>query len=280
LRDSIEARFGHRLGAINRGIEKEGAFYLFTLRLVPLVPFFVINLLMGVTKMKVATFCWVSQLGMLAGTAVYVNAGTQLAQIDSLKGILSPALLGSFVLLGVFPLLARKVIELVKSRQVYARWNHLKPVSFDRTLIVIGGGAGGLMSAYIAATVKAKVMLIEAHKMGRDCLNYGCVPSKALIKSARLANQMRHDAKYGLTDTAPTFSFQAVMQRIHAVIAAIEPHDSVERYTALGVEVLQGYAKIVNPWTVEIALNDGSKQTLTSRAPLYRHCPVLMTWVM
>jgi pyruvate/2-oxoglutarate dehydrogenase complex dihydrolipoamide dehydrogenase (E3) component len=114
--------------------------------------------------------------------------------------------------------------------------------------------------------VKAKVTLVEAHKMGGDCLNYGCVPSKALIRTARLAHQMRHGARYGLSDCAPAFSFQSVMQRIHAVIAAIEPHDSVERYTGLGVEVLQGYAKIVNPWTVEIALNDGSKQTLTTRA--------------
>ena len=266
LRDSIEARFGNRLAEFNKGIEKEGAFYLFTLRLVPLVPFFVINLLMGLTKMKTLTFYGVSQLGMLAGTAVYVNAGTQLAQLESLQGILSPGLIGSFVLLGVFPLLARKVTEVLKGRQVYAKWAHLKPKSFDRNLIVIGGGAGGLVSAYIAAAVKAKVTLIEAHKMGGDCLNYGCVPSKALIKSAKLAHQMKHGAKYGLSDTTPSFSFKAVMQRIHAVIAAIELHDSVERYTSLGVEVLQGYAKIVNPWTVEIALNDGSKQVLTSRA--------------
>lgn len=266
LRDSIEARFGNRLGEFNKGIEKEGAFYLFTLRLVPLVPFFVINLLMGLTKMKTLTFYGVSQLGMLAGTAVYVNAGTQLAQLESLQGILSPGLIGSFVLLGVFPLLARKVTEVLKGRKVYAKWAHLKPKSFDRNLIVIGAGAGGLVSAYIAAAVKAKVTLIEAHKMGGDCLNYGCVPSKALIKSAKLAHQMKHGAQYGLSDTTPSFSFKAVMQRIHAVIAAIEPHDSVARYTSLGVEVLQGYAKIVNPWTVEIALNDGSKQVLTSRA--------------
>lgn len=266
LRDSIEARFGNRLAEFNKGIEKEGAFYLFTLRLVPLVPFFVINLLMGLTKMKTLTFYGVSQLGMLAGTAVYVNAGTQLAQLESLQGILSPGLIGSFVLLGVFPLLARKVIEMLKGRQVYAKWAHLKPKQFDRNLIVIGAGAGGLVSAYIAAAVKAKVTLVEVHKMGGDCLNYGCVPSKALIKSAKLAHQMQHGAQYGLSNTPPQFSFKAVMQRIHAVIAAIEPHDSVARYTGLGVEVLQGYAKIVNPWTVEIALNDGRKQVLTSRA--------------
>ena len=272
LRDSIEARFGNRLGEFNKGIEKEGAFYLFTLRLVPLVPFFVINLLMGLTKMKTLTFYAVSQLGMLAGTAVYVNAGTQLAQIDSLKGILSPGLLGSFVLLGVFPLLARKVIQVIQGRQVYARWKHVKPARFDRNLVVIGAGAGGLVSAYIAAAVKAKVTLVEVHKMGGDCLNYGCVPSKALIKSATLAHQMRHANHYGLNsvsgnedDGQSLFSFKKVMQRVHDVIAAIEPHDSVERYTSLGVEVLQGYAKIINPWTVEIALNGGGTQRLTTR---------------
>jgi pyruvate/2-oxoglutarate dehydrogenase complex dihydrolipoamide dehydrogenase (E3) component len=236
------------------------------LRLIPVVPFFLINLLMGLTRMKVWTYYWVSQIGMLAGTAVYVNAGTQLAQLESLQGILSPALLGSFVLLGIFPLIARRIVAAVQKRKVYARWADQHPQTFDRNLIVIGGGAGGLVSAYIAAAVKAKVTLIEAHKMGGDCLNYGCVPSKALIKSAKLAHQMRHASNYGLSDAAPSFSFKAVMQRVHDVIKAIEPHDSIERYTGLGVEVLQGYGKLVNPWTVEVALNDGTTQRLTARS--------------
>ncbi|MFY8126649.1 MAG: FAD-dependent oxidoreductase [Hydrogenophaga sp.] len=266
LRDWVEARFGQRLADINAGVNREGAFYLFSLRLIPVVPFFLINLLMGLTRMKVWTFYWVSQLGMLAGTAVFVNAGTQLAQLDSLKGILSPALLGSFVLLGIFPLIARRIVAAVQKRKVYARWADQRPQTFDRNLIVIGGGAGGLVSAYIAAAVKAKVTLIEAHKMGGDCLNYGCVPSKALIKSAKLAHQMRHASNYGLSDAAPSFSFKAVMQRVHDVIKAIEPHDSIERYTGLGVEVLQGYGKLVNPWTVEIALNGGGTQRLTARS--------------
>jgi len=266
LRDWVEARFGQRLADINAGVNREGAFYLFSLRLIPVVPFFLINLLMGLTRMKVWTFYWVSQLGMLAGTAVFVNAGTQLAQLDSLQGILSPALLGSFVLLGIFPLIARRIVAAVQKRKVYARWADQRPKTFDRNLIVIGGGAGGLVSAYIAAAVKAKVTLIEAHKMGGDCLNYGCVPSKALIKSAKLAHQMRHASNYGLSDAAPSFSFKAVMQRVHDVIAAIEPHDSIDRYTGLGVEVLQGYGKLVNPWTVEIALNGGGTQRLTARS--------------
>jgi pyruvate/2-oxoglutarate dehydrogenase complex dihydrolipoamide dehydrogenase (E3) component/uncharacterized membrane protein YdjX (TVP38/TMEM64 family) len=266
LGESVQQKFGQRMVEINKGVEKEGAFYLFTLRLVPLVPFFVINLLMGLTKMKTLTFFWVSQVGMFLGTVVFVNAGTELAKISSLKGILSPGLIGSFVLLGIFPIIAKKIIDGIKQRKVYARWKSVKPKSFDRNLIVIGAGAGGLVSAYIAAAVKAKVTLIEAHKMGGDCLNYGCVPSKAIIKSAKLVHQMRHAHNYGLSDTTPSFSFKAVMQRVHDVIAAIEPHDSVERYTNLGVEVLQGYAKITNPWTVEIAMNDGSKQTLTTRS--------------
>jgi len=266
LRDGVQSRFGQRLADVDKGIQKDGAFYLFTLRLIPVVPFFVINLLMGLTKMKTWTFYWVSQLGMLAGTAVYVNAGTQLGQLTSLKGILSPGLLGSFVLLGLFPLIARKVVEAVQKRKVYAKWASVRPTQFDRNLVVIGAGAGGLVSAYIAAAVKAKVTLIEAHKMGGDCLNYGCVPSKALIKSARLAHQMRHASNYGLSDATPSFSFKAVMQRIHDVIKAIEPHDSVERYSGLGVEVLQGYARLVNPWTVEIALNGGGTQRLTARS--------------
>jgi len=264
LRDTVHAKFdGERLRAINAGIKRDGAFYLFTLRLIPAFPFFLINLLMGLTAIRAVTFYWVSQLGMLAGTIVYVNAGTQLAQLDSLSGILSPALLFSFALLGLFPLLAKKAVGLIKRHRIYARWQ--KPAGFDRNMIVIGAGAGGLVSAYIAAAVKAKVTLIEAGKMGGDCLNYGCVPSKALIRSAKLAHQMRHADHYGLTGDEPRFSFKQVMERVHEVIGKVAPHDSVERYTDLGVEVLQGYARIVDPWTVEVTLNDGGVQRLTTR---------------
>ena len=266
LRDSVQSRFGTRLAEINQGMEREGALYLLTLRLIPVVPFFVINLAMGLTTIRTWTFYWVSQVGMLVGTAVYVNAGTQIGQLRSLSDVASPALLGSLVLLGVFPLLARKVVGWVAQRRVYAPWAAARPQKFDRNLVVIGAGAGGLVTAYIAAAVKAKVTLVEAHKMGGDCLNYGCVPSKALIKSAHLAHQMRHGARYGLTNTEPVLDFKAVMQRIRQVVADIEPHDSVERYTGLGVEVLQGHATITNPWTVRIALNDGTEQTLTTRS--------------
>ena len=266
LRDSVQQRFGAQLSGINQGLAKDGAFYLFSLRLIPLVPFFVLNLLMGLTNIKTRTFYGVSQLGMLAATLVYVNAGTQLARIDSLNDIASPGLLLSFAALGLFPLVAKKIVAIFQNKKVYAKWAKHKPKKFDRNLIVIGAGAAGLVTAYIAAVVKAKVTLVEAHKMGGDCLNYGCVPSKALIKSAKLATQMRHAERYGLNATEPTFSFKRVMARVQEVIRTIAPHDSVERYTELGVEVLQGYARILNPWTVEIKLNSGEIQTLTTRS--------------
>ena len=266
LRDSVQQRFGAQLSGLNQGLAKDGAFYLFSLRLIPLVPFFVLNLLMGLTSIKTRTYYWVSQLGMLAATFVYVNAGTQLARIDSLKDVASPGLLLSFAALGLFPLIAKKVITMFQNKKVYAKWASQKPKRFDRNLIVIGAGAAGLVTSYIAAAVKAKVTLVEAHKMGGDCLNYGCVPSKALIKSAKLATQMRHGEHYGLEATQPTFSFKKVMARVHDVIRTVAPHDSIERYTDLGVEVLQGYARIVNPWTVEIKLNSGEIQRLTTRS--------------
>lgn len=266
LRDWVQQRFGEKLKPMNDGIEKEGAFYLFTLRLVPVFPFFLINLLMGLTKMRTLTYYWVSQVGMLAGTVIYVNAGTQLAAIDSLKGIVSPAILLSLAALGLFPLITKKILDIFKKNKIYAKWNHLKPKKFDRNVVVIGAGAAGLVTSYIAAAVKAKVTLVEAHKMGGDCLNYGCVPSKALIKSAKLAQQIRQADHYGLKATQPEFSFRQVMARVNEIVKKIEPHDSVERYTELGVEVLQGYGRVINPWTVEIKDEHGVTQTLTTRS--------------
>ena len=264
LRDTIEARFGGRLKAINAGLERDGPFYLFSLRMIPVFPFFVVNLVMGLTRIRTWTYAWVSQLGMLLGTLVYVNAGTQLAQIDSLSGIASPAVIGSFVLLGIVPWLAKAIIAAIKRRKVYAGFT--RPAKFDRNLVVIGAGSAGLVSAYIAAQVKASVTLVEANEMGGDCLNTGCVPSKAIIKSAKVASQMRHADRYGLEATNPVVPFRAVMARVLDTIKTIEPHDSVERYTELGVDVVKGYATIIDPWTVEIALNDGGTQRLTTRS--------------
>ncbi len=266
LRDSVKARFGNRLADIDKGIERDGAFYLFTLRLVPVFPFFVINLLMGLTKMKAATFYGVSQLGMLAGTIVYVYAGTQLAQIDSLRGIVSPGLATALVLLGIFPLLAKKAVDVIQARKVYAPWASQKPKQFDRNMVVIGAGAAGLVTSYIAAVVKAKVTLVEAHKMGGDCLNYGCVPSKALIKTATLARNIRHSADYGIAEASYRLDFAQVMDRIAQVVRDIEPHDSVERYTGLGVDVQIGRARILDPWRVQITHDDGRVQVLTTRS--------------
>ncbi len=263
FRDWVKIRFSARLQSIDEGVSRDGAFYLFTLRLVPVLPFFMINLAMGLTPMKVRTFYWVSQAGMLAGTIVYVNAGAQLARIDSLSGILSPALLGSFVLLGVFPLLTKKMLEFIKQRKVYARWT--QPVRFDNNLVVIGAGAGGLVSAYIAAAVKAKVTLIEKHKMGGDCLNTGCVPSKALIRSAKFLSHVKRAKEFGIEKADVDFDFATVMERVQQVIKTVEPHDSIERYAKLGVEVLQGIAKIVSPWEVDVTTSEGIK-TITTRS--------------
>lgn len=260
LRDWVKARFGGRIDAIDRGIAKDGAFYLLTLRLIPAFPFFLVNLAMGVTAMRLLTFALVSQAGMLLGTIVYVNAGTQLAGVESTSDIFSPALIGSFVLLGLFPLLAKALVGWWRRRRVYRRWR--RPRRFDRNLIVIGAGAGGLVTALIGATVRAKVTLIERGEMGGDCLNTGCVPSKALIRSARAAHEIRTADAYGIAPAEPEVRFKEVIERIHRIIAEIAPADSVERYTSLGVDVRKGQARLVDPWTVEI---DGGER-LTARA--------------
>jgi pyruvate/2-oxoglutarate dehydrogenase complex dihydrolipoamide dehydrogenase (E3) component/uncharacterized membrane protein YdjX (TVP38/TMEM64 family) len=261
LRDAIQGRFGDKLRAINAGVKKEGAFYLFTLRLVPAFPFFVINLVMGLTPMKTRTFYWVSQVGMLAGTLVYVNAGTQLVRLESVKGIVSPGLIASFAALGLFPLLAKKIVDTVRARRVYAGWK--RPARFDRNLVVIGAGSAGLVSAYIAAAVKAKVTLVERHRMGGDCLNTGCVPSKALIRSAKLLSHIRRSQEFGIRSASVDFDFAEVMERVQRVIRGIEPHDSVERYTVLGVECIQGEARIVSPWEIEVTTAAGTQRLST-----------------
>ncbi len=264
LRDWVQQRFGDRLRAINSGVEQQGGFYLFTLRLVPAFPFFMINLLLGLTPMRTGTFYRVSQVGMLAGTVVYVNAGTQLSRIDSLAGILSPALIASFTLLGIFPLIARRIVGMIQTRRIYAGWN--RPRRFQRNLIVIGGGSAGLVTAYIAAAVRSEVTLIEQHKLGGDCLNTGCVPSKALIRSARLLSQMRHSKEFGIRSAQADFDFAEVMERVQRVVQTVEPHDSAARYTALGVEVIEGKAKIVSPWEVEVVDKDGRSRRLSTRS--------------
>jgi len=250
LRDLVQNKFGSYLKSFNDGVQKDGGFYLFTLRLIPAVPFFVINLVMGLTPMKAITFYGVSQLGMLAGTIVFVNAGTQLAQLDSLSGILSPEIIFSFVLLGIFPFLARKLVGFYKGRRVMSKFK--KPKSFDYNMVVIGGGSAGLVTSYIGAATKGKVALIEKHKMGGDCLNTGCVPSKALIRSAKFMADVKKCQKLGFKSAHVDFNFADVMERIQRVIRTIEPHDSIERYTSLGVQCHTGEAKIISPYEVSV----------------------------
>ncbi|MCF6249697.1 MAG: FAD-dependent oxidoreductase [Methylococcaceae bacterium] len=257
FRDAVKSRFGSRLQAIDEGVERDGAFYLFTLRLVPIFPFFMINLTMGLTTFKVRTFYWVSQLGMLAGTIVYVNAGTQLAKIESLSGILSPTLIASFVLLGMFPIIAKKIITSIQAKKMYKQFK--KPNTFKNNLIVIGAGSGGLVSSYIAAAVKAKVTLIEKTKMGGDCLNTGCVPSKALIRSAKWLSHLKRSEEFGIKQATADFDFADVMERVQGVVKAVEPHDSIERYTELGVDIVEGEAKIISPWEVQVKTLEGFK---------------------
>ncbi len=253
LRDWVQNKFGDKLKPINDGVAREGAFYLFALRLVPVFPFFVINLVMGLTSIKAVTFYWVSQLGMLAGTLVYVYAGTQLGEFK-----IGAGLIFAFVLLGIFPLIAKKFLDALKARKVYAKWT--RPASYDRNVVVIGGGSAGLVTSYIAVAVKAKVTLIEKHKLGGDCLNTGCMPSKALIRSAKLLSHMKRSQEFGIRSASAEFDFADVMERVQRIIKDIEPHDSVERYTGLGVECIQGEAKIISPWEVTV----GGK-TLTTK---------------
>lgn len=252
FKDWVQKKFSSKLIAINKGMEKEGGFYLFTLRLVPLFPFFVINLVMGLTPIKTFVFYFVSQAGMFPGTIVFINAGTQLAKIESASGILSLNIILSFALLGIFPIFAKKITAAVRQRKVFSKF--LKPASYDYNMIVIGAGSAGLVASLIAAAVKAKVALIEEKKMGGDCLNTGCVPSKALIASAKLISHAKRAKEFGFDKAEIQFDFARVMERIQSIIKKVEPHDSIERYTGLGVKCIQGRAKIKSPF--EVMVND------------------------
>ncbi len=251
LGDALQRRYAAQLAAFNAGIDRDGPFYLFTLRVVPLFPFFVVNLVMGLTRIPVWTFYWVSQLGMLPGTVAYVWAGTELGRLGEVGDILNPSLIGAFVLLGVFPFLARWLIERLRARRVYRGFR--RPRRFDANLVVVGAGSAGLIAALVAATVRARAILIERERMGGDCLNTGCVPSKTLIRSAAVAHEVAHAAEFGVRAEPEGIDFATVMARVRQAIATIEPNDSVERYTSLGVDCVAGEARLVDPWTVEVA---------------------------
>ena len=270
LHDWVQARFRAQLAPLNRGIERDGAFYLFSLRLVPVFPFFVLNLVMGLTPIRTLTFALASQLGMLPGTVVYVFAGTRLAEIERPGDVLSPDLLAAFALLALFPWIARAVTNALAARRTLSRWR--RPERFDDNLIVIGAGSAGLIAALVAATVKAKVTLVERGKMGGDCLNTGCVPSKALITSARVARTLADAPRFGFAPVTAQADFPAVLRRVHEAIATIEPNDSPERYRSLGVNVVLGEARVVDPWTVEI---DGERRTARNIVLATGGAPVL-----
>jgi dihydrolipoamide dehydrogenase len=276
LRDYVERRFSNIAKRVNAGIEKEGAYYLFTLRLVPVFPFFAINMVMALTRLRATTFYWVSQFGMLAGTVVYVNAGKQISRIENTGDILSPELLGAFVLLGVFPLLAKRIVNMLTARRHLRKFR--KPKKFDANLVVIGAGSAGLVTAYMAAAAKAKVVLIESERMGGDCLNTGCVPSKALIRSARIAAYLQRSDEFGLHADNIRVDFAKVMRRVQHIIEKIAPHDSVERYTSLGVECVRGSAVIRSPYCVEVdgrAINTRSIVIATGGQPAVPPIPGL-----
>jgi pyruvate/2-oxoglutarate dehydrogenase complex dihydrolipoamide dehydrogenase (E3) component/uncharacterized membrane protein YdjX (TVP38/TMEM64 family) len=265
LRDFTTAQFSGRVQAINAGVEREGWMYVLSLRLVPAIPFWLVNLVMGVTSIRLATFWLASQLGMLPATIVYVNVGTRLSGVTSLRGIVSPAVVAGLVALAILPYGAKGVMRLLRSRRLTAQWP--RPRRFDYNLVVIGAGAAGLVSSYVASAVKARVALVERQAMGGDCLNTGCVPSKALLRSADLAARLRHAAEFGIRGVGDvSVDFRSVMERVVRIRAEVAPHDSVERYTSLGVDCIAGDATITSPYTVEVRGDDGAVKTLTTRS--------------
>jgi pyruvate/2-oxoglutarate dehydrogenase complex dihydrolipoamide dehydrogenase (E3) component/uncharacterized membrane protein YdjX (TVP38/TMEM64 family) len=247
FQDWAQKKFHHHYQIFNQGFLKDGPTYLLTLRLVPLFPFFVVNALCGLTQLSLKNFYIYSQVGMFPGTLVYVWAGSELSKITELGDILSPTLLMAFTALGLVPLVVKKILAHWKIQKVYKPFQKMMPKKFDRNLIVIGAGAAGLVSTSIARTLRAQVTLIEKHQMGGDCLNTGCVPSKALIHFAKRF-------------PAGSLSYTDIQKKIQDIIAKIAPHDSVERFEKLGAQVLRGHAEILSPWHVRV-----NGETLSAR---------------
>ncbi len=261
LRKSISTKFSTQLEKINRGIDKEGALYLFALRLIPVIPFFVINVVMGLTRMRLLTYMVISQLGMLAGTCAYVNIGRSLASIESISGLLSARVFISFIVLAIIPMLSKKIVDAIKAGRVYKKFKHKKPRKFDLNVAVIGAGSGGLIASYIASVVQARLALFEKAEMGGDCLNRGCVPSKTIISISKLISAHKEGKAVGIEYARPVVSFSKVMKTIHDSIATIAPHDSVERYEKLGVQCVKEEAKITSPWEITT-----KTRTITARS--------------
>lgn len=249
FRNAFQKKLKPIMKSVNRGVEKEGALYLFMSRLSPIFPFFLVNIAFAKTYISVISFALTSQIGMLPGTLVYVNAGSQLGKLQSMEGILSPNVLMAFGLLGLAPLLFKKIVDFIKNRKAPS---FKKPNKYDYNIVVIGAGSGGLVSAYIASAIKAKVAVIEKNKMGGDCLNTGCVPSKALLQSAKMLNYAKRAKEWGFNSTKVDFDFAMIMERIQSIIRKIEPHDSIERYKGLGVDVYEGRAEILDPYRIKV----------------------------
>ena len=261
LKNFVQKKFPHRLKKINKGFEKEGAFYLFSLRLIPVFPFFMVNILMGLTSISTRHFIWASFLGMLPGSLVYVNAGNQLGEIQSPADIISPAILFSFLFLAFLPWIMKFLLKIFPWKRRNRKLKFQKPKKFDFNVIVIGAGSAGLVCSYLASMFKAKVALVEKKKMGGDCLNTGCVPSKALIRSAKILS-LQHKAKdFGLKSLSVDYDFQDIMNRVRKIIKQIEPHDSVERYEKLGVQCFSSKAEVLSPYEVLIG-----NQTYTTKS--------------
>ncbi|MEI7785895.1 MAG: FAD-dependent oxidoreductase [Betaproteobacteria bacterium] len=279
LRDLARHYAGRWHAALERGMARDGNFYLLALRLLPVFPFFAINLAMGLTQMRAGPFAAISLVGMVPATLVYVHAGGALSRLRSASDVWSADLLLALAALAALPLLLRWALPRWRARRALARWWAQRPQRFDRNLVVIGAGAGGLVTAYMASALRAKVSVIEAERPGGDCLYRGCVPSKTLIHAARQMHQARQAGQFGVQVGEPALDGPALMRRLQQVISQIEPHDSAERYTALGVEVLKARARILNPWTVELQDGQGTRQ-LSTRAIVVAtgSTPVLPQW--
>lgn len=257
FKDYLQRKFHYTFQKINQGMDREGNQYLLTLRLIPVFPFFLINILMGLTNISLLRFFIVSLIGMLPGTAVYVWAGTSLQNINSVSDIFTAKLITIFFLVGLIPILQSRILIYLKQKKHYSQFK--TPKNYDYNLIVIGGGAAGLVNAYIATNLKAKVLLVEEDKMGGECLNYGCVPSKALISLSKTK-------KYSKAN------FYDLKNEIAKIIESIAPHDSVDRYKEMGVECVKGKASLISPFEVQI---NGTKYTgrkiiiATGAKPIY-----------
>ncbi|WP_324770516.1 FAD-dependent oxidoreductase [Pokkaliibacter plantistimulans] len=257
-RDWISHHCERQMAVINKGIQRDGVFYLFGLRMVPVFPFFLINLLMGLTSMRVWTFAWVSQIGMLLGTVAYVYTGARLTELNTPADVLSLPLLSALAVVGLLPLLTRWSLSWLRDYRHRRQWP--KPAHYDYNLVVIGAGAAGLVTSYIAAAVRARVALVEKAGMGGDCLHTGCVPSKALLRAAHYVAATTEARNLGLRSAQVEFDFVEVMERVQQTIQQVAPHDGVERYTALGVDCIAGEARLLSPWQLQV----GDRQ-LTSR---------------